>query len=136
MTTPPFHILVVRSFLPLLGIAVGKTCIIQESNVTQVAHDIHYFVVTEQAHDPAACLCRFFLEGHHQVHDLARLGAAIQEVPDLDERCLTACPMVLFVYKPCAPENGDEVVKVIVDIGDGDYRFTRLRWSLCRSRPR
>jgi len=28
--------------------------------------------------------------------------------------------MVLLVYESGAPENGDEVVKVIVDIGDGD----------------
>src|SRR6266850_436889 len=136
MATLPFHILVIRSFLPLFGFAVGKTCIVLGSDVAQVAHDIHYFVVTEQAHDPAACLYRFLLERHHQVHDLARLGAAIQEVPDLDERCLTACPMVLLVGKTGTPENAHEVVKVIVDIGDGDYGFRRFRWSLCWLRPR
>jgi hypothetical protein len=43
--------------------------------------------------------------------------------------------MVLLVYKTGALENGDEVVKGIVDIGDGDYRFPRFRWSLCWSRP-
>src|SRR5436309_9293339 len=100
MTTPPFHILLIRSFLPLLGIAVGKTCIVHGSDVTQIAHDIHHFVVTEQAHDPAACLYRFFLEGHHQVHDLARLGTAIQEVPELDERCLTAAQWFCLSTRP------------------------------------
>src|SRR5882724_10794738 len=59
MATLPFHILVIRSFLPLFGFAVGKTCIVLGSDVAQVAHDIHHFVVTEQAHDPAACLYGF-----------------------------------------------------------------------------
>jgi hypothetical protein len=93
-------------------------------------------MVTEQADDPAACLSRFFLERHHQVHDLARLGASVQEVPNLDERCLTACPMVLLVDKTYVLEKGDEVVKGIVDIGDGDYRLPRFLWSLFWSRPR
>jgi len=44
--------------------------------------------------------------------------------------------MVLLVYKTGAPQNGDEVVKGIVDIADGDYRFRRFRCSLCGSRPR
>src|SRR5260370_26032141 len=44
--------------------------------------------------------------------------------------------MVLLVYKTGAPENGDEVVKGIVDITDGHYGFPRFRRSLCWSRPR
>src|SRR6267143_667246 len=135
MTSPPFHVLVIRSFLPLLRIAVGKAGIVHGSDVTQVAHDIHHFVVTQEAYDPPACWCRFFLECHHQVHDLARLGAAIQQVADLDERGPAACPLALLVYKTDVLENGDEVVKVIVDIADGDYGFRRPHWSLCWSRP-
>src|ERR1700716_3379329 len=99
MSTSPTHVLAIRSFLPLLGISGGKTRIVHGVHVTQVAHDIHHLVVTEQAHHPAACLYRFFLECPHQVHDLSRLGAAIQEVPDLDEGGLAADPMVLLVYK-------------------------------------
>jgi hypothetical protein len=38
--------------------------------------------------------------------------------------------MVLLVYKTGALENGDEVVKVTVDIPNGDHGFRRLRWSL------
>jgi tetrahydromethanopterin S-methyltransferase subunit A len=81
-------------------------------------------------------LSRFFFERHHQVHDFARLGAAIQEIADLDEGCLSACPMVLLVYKTGALENGDEVVKVTVDIPNGDHGFRRLRWSLRWPQPR
>jgi hypothetical protein len=44
--------------------------------------------------------------------------------------------MILLVCKTGAPENGDEVVKVTVDIGDGDQRLPRPRWSLWWSRPR
>src|SRR5215467_5956945 len=131
MFVSPFHVLSVGSFLPLLRIAVGETGIVHGIYVAQVAHDIHDLVVTEQTYYPAACLCCFFLERHHQVHDLARFGATIQQIPSLDERCLTACPVVLLVYKTGAPENGDEVVKVIVDIGDDDYGFWRFGWSLC-----
>jgi hypothetical protein len=44
--------------------------------------------------------------------------------------------MVLLIYKTGVLENGDEVVKVTVDVGDGDYGFRRLRWGLGWSRPR
>src|ERR1700683_2189643 len=136
VTTLPFHILVISSFLPLFGIAVGKTGIIRGNDVTQVTHDIHHLVVTEQAYYSTACWSRFFFEGHHQVHDFARLGAALEEIADLDEGCLTARPMVLLVYETGTPENGDEVVKVAVDIPNGDHGFARLRWSLRWSQPR
>src|SRR5215470_13028114 len=135
MFVSPFHVLGVGSFLPLLRIAVGETGIVHGIYVTQVTLDIHHLVVTEQAYYPAACLCRFFLEGHHQVHDLARFRATIQEIPDLDERCLTACPMILLIYEIGAPENCYEVVKVIVDIGDDDYGFWRFCCSPCWFHP-
>ena len=77
-------------------------------------------MIAQQAHHPATGLARFFLQRHHQVHDLARLGAAIQEVAGLDERCLTAGPVVLFVDETDALKNGDEVVKITVNISDGD----------------
>ena len=92
-------------------------------------------MIAQQAHDPAAGLCRFFLQRHHQVHDLARLGAAIQEVPGLDERCLTAGPVVLLVDQTGALENGDKVVKVTMNIADGDYGFRRLGEVLLWSGP-
>jgi hypothetical protein len=44
--------------------------------------------------------------------------------------------MVLLVYETDVLEKGDEVVKGIVDIGDGDYRFPGFGWSVCWSRPR
>jgi hypothetical protein len=44
--------------------------------------------------------------------------------------------MVLLVDKTYVLEKGDEVVKGIVDIGDGDYRLPRFLWSLFWSRPR
>jgi len=71
-------------------------------------------------------LRRFSFERHHQVHNLARFRAAIQEVPGLDERCLSAYPMVLVVYKAAASENGDKVVKVTMDVGYRDYGFRRF----------
>ena len=75
---------------------------------------------TQKAYDTATCLCRFLLEGHHQVHDLAGLGTAIQQVSHLDEGCLAACPVVLFVDKAGALEDADEVVEVAVNITNGD----------------
>jgi hypothetical protein len=35
--------------------------------------------------------------------------------------------VVLLVRKTGTPENGDKVVKVTVDIADGDYRFCGSR---------
>src|ERR1700688_521935 len=136
MTILPYPIFVIRRFLSLLGIGVGKTCIVPRGDIAQVAHYIHHFVVTEQTYNPAACLWRFFLEGHHQVHDLARLGAAIQEVSDLHECCLAARPVVLLVRKTGALENGDKAVKVVMNIADSNYGFRWIRWSTFRSRPR
>src|SRR5271167_1693711 len=44
--------------------------------------------------------------------------------------------MVLLVDQTGALENGDEVVKVTVDIGNGNHGFGWLRRSLRWSRPR
>src|SRR5882757_4959201 len=131
----PFHVLFVRSLLPVLGIAVGETGVVRGGHVTQVAHDVHHFVVTQQAYYPATRLRGFFLKGHHQIHDFARLGAAIQEISYLYEGCFSAGPMVLLIYKTGAPENRDKIVKIIVYIGNRDYGFAWLRRSLCWSRP-
>jgi hypothetical protein len=43
--------------------------------------------------------------------------------------------MVLLIYKTGVAENGDEVVKVIVDIADGDYDFWLIARSVRWSRP-
>jgi len=47
--------------------------------------------------------------------------------------------MVLLIYKTGVLKNGDEVVKVTMDVGDGNDGFRRLRrglGSLCPRQPR
>ena len=48
------------------------------------------------------------------------LGPRSSEVTNLDKRCLTAYPVVLLVYETYVLKNGDEVVKITVNISDGD----------------
>src|SRR6185369_17514652 len=103
---------------------------------TQVTHDIHHLVIAEQAHHPAPGPARFALQRHQQVHDLSRLGAAIQDVPNLHQRGLTACPVVLLVYETDMLQDGDEVIKITVNISDGDQGLRRLYRSFLRFRPR
>src|SRR6185369_12476669 len=76
------------------------------------------------------------LQRHQQVHDLSRLGAAIQDVPNLHQRGLTACPVVLLVYETDMLQDGDEVIKITVNISDGDQGLRRLYRSFLRFRPR
>jgi hypothetical protein len=44
--------------------------------------------------------------------------------------------MVLLVYKTSALKKRDEVVKVTVNIPDGDHGFRRHRWNLRLASPR
>src|SRR2546429_9736531 len=97
MSMTTLHIILIGSLLPLLRIAICKTGVVHRRDVAKVAHDIHHFVIAEQAHDSPAGLWRFLFERHHQIHHIAGFRATIQEVPDLDESSLAPGPVMLVI---------------------------------------
>src|SRR5712664_1116818 len=100
MGTAPFHVLLIARSPTLLGIFVCETGIVLRSDVAKVSHEIHHLVVAKQAHYSSPCLWRFLFQGDQKIHYLAWLRAPIQEVPDLNQCSLIACPVMLRVDKP------------------------------------
>jgi len=99
---PPFHILLIRSFLPLLGIAVGKTGIVH--GVTYRRSPMIFITSWLPSRPrPGRLLAPLLSRAPSSSHDLARLGARSSR-SRLDERCFTGRPMVLLVCKTGAPE--------------------------------
>ena len=83
VTLPPFAVFLVPGPTTLLGISVGKAGIVLWGNVAQVPHDVHHLVIAEQGlHSPAVFRC-LLLQRHEQIHDIARLGAAVQKITHL-----------------------------------------------------
>src|SRR6185369_6700412 len=77
---PPLHIVLVGGFLAPLRIRVGETGIVHWRDITKIAHDVHYFVVAEQANDTAPSERCFFFQGDKQVHSFTWLRAPVQYV--------------------------------------------------------
>src|SRR6266478_5818491 len=135
MTTSPFHVLLIGRSLALRRITVCVSGIVLRRDVTKVSHDIHHLVVAQQADHSSPCLWRFLFQGDQKIHYVAWLRTPIQEVPDLNQGALTASPVMLRVDEPGPLKNGHEVVKVTVNVADGDYAFRFIRSVFCRSRP-
>jgi hypothetical protein len=88
-------------------------------------------VVTQQWDHPAAIFCRLLFQGHEQIHDVAWLGAAVQEIAHLYESGLTPSPVVLLINEVGVLKNGNKVLKITVHITDSDQWGDQL--SLGRS---
>src|SRR6266487_1666294 len=94
VTLTPFEVVLVRGLSTLLGTTIGKAGVGVLGDVAQVAHKIHHFVIAEQGnHSPAILRC-IFLQSDKQIHDITRLGAAVQKVAYLHQGGFTPCPMV------------------------------------------
>src|SRR6266403_953169 len=119
MILTPGHVFLKSICLAFFGLAIHKTCVIPCSDVPKVTHEIHHFVVAQQAHDLAAGLRRLLIKRYHQVQNFARLWSAIYENSKLNEGGFAARPVALLVYELYSLQNGAEVVAVAVDIPDG-----------------
>jgi hypothetical protein len=119
MILTPGHVFLKSICLAFFGLAIHKTCVIPCRDVPKVTHEIHHFVVAQQAHDLAASLRRLVIERYHQIQNFARLWSAIYEISKLNEGGFAARPVVLLVDELYSLQNGAEVVEVSVDIPDG-----------------
>src|SRR6266481_5773441 len=135
MTTAPFHVLLIGRFLALRRIAVYVSGIVLRRDVTKVSHDIHHLVVAQQADHSSPCLWRFLFQGDQKIHYVAWLRTPIQEVPDLNQGSPTAGPVMLRVDEPSPLENDDKIIKVAMNVADGDYGLPLIRRGFGRSRP-
>src|SRR5258705_10867809 len=135
MTTSPFHILLISRFLALRRLAVCVGGIVLRCDIAKISHDIHHLVVAEQADHSPHCLWRFLFQGDQKIHYLAWLRASIQEITDLNQGSLIAGPVMLCINEPGPLKNGHEVIKVTVNVRDGDDAFRFICRSLGRSRP-
>ena len=60
------------------------------------------------------------LETHQDVHDLAGVRAPVHDIACLHKVGVAGAPVEILVDEPRAPEDGDEVVIVAVQVPDDD----------------
>ena len=88
----------VEPALSLLGrFLVGERGILASGYIAQVADQVHDLVITERQQYLAPFLRRLCLELHHEIHDPARIGPAIEQVAGYDQRCIAPRPVAVTV---------------------------------------
>src|SRR5579863_2504449 len=118
MILAPGQVLLKSAGAAFFGVIIGKTLEISDRDVAKVAHQIHHFVVAQQADDLAAGFLRLLIEGHHQVQYFARLWSAIDQISKLNQGGFAAGPAALLVNQVNSLQNGGEVVEVSMNIAD------------------
>ena len=85
-------------------------------DVAQVAQDVHRLVVAdERVHTPPG-LQRRWRERDEQLHHLARIGAAIEDVTSLHEVGASPRPARPAIDHPGLSQHGDELLVVAVHV--------------------
>ena len=79
------------------GFDVGVRRVFARVDVAQVAEHVHRLVIAEHHVQLAARGARFALQAHEQVHDLARVVAAIEQVAQAHHVRASGAPAVLRV---------------------------------------
>jgi hypothetical protein len=118
----PFRVLVVGGFAERFGFRGGENL---GRDIAQIAHDVHDFVIAEHDDDLPAGFRSFGLEEHHQVQNVAFLGAAVDEIPRLNQDGLASGPVTGVVDQSDALENVADTIEVSENIADG--KGDRLR---------
>jgi len=130
----------VRRLFDLIGSELSRR------HVTQIAEEVHRFVIAEHDVQHAAGRLSFRLQTHQQVHDLARAGAAIHEIAGAHDMSRAGCPMELRVDDAYGSQQLGEIVVGAVHVGEGDdaldvrpaIRFglgPRDRQERCQNQP-
>jgi hypothetical protein len=80
---------------------------------------------------------RFSLQSHQQIHDLARIGATIEQVAQAHEMRVPGCPLVPRVEDAGLAQQPKQFVMSAVHVGECDYAIdsTPLQRRGLRSRP-
>ena len=94
------QVVFVRLLTSLLETRGGKGAVDLWSDVSQVPHHVHDFMVPEQRNDlPAPLRCLTF-EGHQQIETFARSRPAVKHVARLHERGRPAGPLAVSIDQP------------------------------------
>ncbi len=88
-------------------------------DVAEVPHQDHEVVIAQERMDLAAGRFRFGLKAHDQVHDLAVVLAAVDQVADERQMGRPARPLQAPVDQARAAQQRDELVVGGVDVADG-----------------
>jgi hypothetical protein len=102
------------------GLAVGEGGADLGRGVAQVAEQVHHLVIAEHLLDAPFRLRGVALEGHHHVQHAAHLGAAIGEVPGLDEGGGATGPALAVVAEAGRLQDRGQAGQAAMDVADGD----------------
>ena len=89
-------------------------------HVTEITRDVHVFVIANQQMKITACLLRLLLEFLQVLDNLEGIGAAIGDVPHLNNMGFARCPFTALVDDPRFLQHGNVVLIIAVNIADGD----------------
>jgi len=78
--------------------------------------NIHDLVIAEQRHDLSPRSCCVFLKPNQKIHRLSPLGPAIDKIPGLNQRRISANPSIQFIHQPHASENERKTIEISVHI--------------------
>ena len=99
---------------------IGKCGEFSTRYVAKIADQVHHLVIAERQQDLAARSPRFILQPHDEIHDPARVGAAIKKVPRDDERGRIARPAAIVCDDAGIGERSKHGVIGSVRIAHGD----------------
>jgi hypothetical protein len=85
--------------------------------------------------DGASGPARWALEAHQQVHDLARVGAAVEQVAGLYELGFTAGPTVFSVDDADSAQQPHKLIVVAVYVSDSNNALRITGIAIGASRP-
>ena len=90
-------------------------------DVAQVAEQVHRLVVAEHDVQLPARRLRLALQPHQQVHDLARIGAAVEQVAEAHEMRVPGRPVVLRVDDAGLVQQREQFRVGAVHVGESDH---------------
>ena len=109
----------VRRIAQVSGVGRTEGGELSGRDVAKVACDVHGFVVADQHVYPSAGPGGLSFQVDEQVHDLARVRAAVEEVARLHELRAAAGPLATAVDDTGVLQHVDELVEAAVHVADG-----------------
>ncbi len=98
---------------------VGIGGVFARVDVAQVAQQVHRLVIAEHDVHPAARRARLALQALQQVHDLARVGAAVEQVAEAHQVCAAGGPTVLAIDDAGLTQQAQQFGVGSVHVGKG-----------------
>ena len=89
-------------------------------DVTQVAYDVHGFVISDQSDHCPTGARRLALQAHEMADDLRRVRPSVGDVAGLDEDISAAHPAIMTIDQRRGPEDAAIGLEIAVQIADRD----------------